>query len=115
MLAGNIPPSTIAATCNISLADIQSTPWCAQVLKESAARITSSPEVSPSKAPEAADDRAALVKELADVKKRFLAVAKKKQADFAKRVRLLSFARICTCCCPVSRETSCDAYSCRLL
>lgn len=58
-----------------------------QVIKESAARAASSVETSPSKAPEAAGgDRSALVKELADVKKRFLAVAKKKQADFAKRV-----------------------------
>lgn len=74
------------------------------MLRESAARSASSPEVSPSKAPEAEDDRAALAKELADVKKRFLAVAKKKQADFAKRVRLLGFPPICTCCCPVSHE-----------
>ena len=62
-----------------------------QVIKEeSAARIASSAEVSPSKSPELGGDGAALVKELADVKKRFLAVAKKKQADFAKRVRLMS-------------------------
>ena len=61
--------------------------WCAQVIKESAARITGSPEASPSDSSEAEGDKAALVKELADVKKRFLAVAKKKQAEFAKRVR----------------------------
>ena len=61
--------------------------WCAQVIKESAARIAGSAEASPSNSPEAEGNKAALVKELADVKKRFLAVAKKKQAEFAKRVR----------------------------
>lgn len=60
-----------------------------QVIKESAARIASSTELSPSRSSELEDSRAALVKELADVKKRFLAVAKKKQADFAKRVCLI--------------------------
>ena len=57
------------------------------MIKESAARIAGSAEASPSDSPEAEGDKAALVKELADVKKRFLAVAKKKQAEFAKRVK----------------------------
>ena len=61
------------------------------MIKESAARIAASADASPSKSPEAEGDKAALVKELADVKKRFLAVAKKKQADFAKRVRRTLF------------------------
>jgi hypothetical protein len=65
--------------------------WCAQVIKESAARIAACAEASPSMSPEAEGDKAALVKELANVKKRFLAVAKKNQADFAKRVRRTLF------------------------
>ena len=56
-----------------------------------AVKERSSAEVSPSKGSELEGDRAALAKELADVKKRFLAVAKKKQADFAKRVPLQNF------------------------
>ena len=82
-----------------------------KVIKESAARIASSTEVSPVKSPGLEDDRAALVKELADVKKRFLAVAKKKQADFAKRVLppepssgprslMLTYPqKVCSACC----------------
>lgn len=64
----------------------------AQVLKESAVRaagvMPASPIVSPNKAPPAAgkDREEALAKELVDLKKRFLAAAKKKQADYAKRV-----------------------------
>lgn len=37
-------------------------------------------------------DAATLARELADVKKRFLAVAKKKQAEYAKRVRPTSLS-----------------------
>ena len=71
-----------------------------KVIKESAARIVSSTEVSPVKSPDLEDDRAAIVKELADVKKRFLAVAKKKQADFAKRVcPPVNSSQVCYCLC----------------
>ncbi len=65
--------------------------WCIQVIKESAARIASFAEASPSESPEPVGDKAALEKELADVKKRFLSVAKKKQVEFAKRVRQTIF------------------------
>jgi hypothetical protein len=44
-----------------------------------------------SRAPASPDlDAAALARELADVKKRFLAVAKRKQAEHARRVRIFS-------------------------
>ena len=63
-----------------------------QVIKESAARIASSTETSPLKSFESEGDKVALLeKEIADMKKRFLSVAKKKQAEYAKRVHFPSY------------------------
>ncbi len=63
-----------------------------QVIKESAARIASSTETSPMKSPESEGDKVVLLeKEIADMKKRFLSVAKKKQAEYAKRVHFPSY------------------------
>ena len=68
-----------------------------QVIEESAARAAGAPSQpgTPGKAaksPRAGADAAMLAAELADVKKRFLAVAKKKQAEYAKKVRTVSFS-----------------------
>ncbi len=70
-----------------------------QVIEESAARAAGAPSQpgTPGKAaksPRAGADAATLAAELADVKKRFLAVAKKKQAEYAKKVRAVSLG----CC-----------------
>jgi len=63
-----------------------------QVIKESAARIASSTETSPMKSPESEGDKVVLLeKEIADMKKRFLSVAKKKQAEYAKRVHFPTY------------------------
>jgi hypothetical protein len=66
------------------------------VIEESAARVAGAAPSQPgtpgkaAKSPRAGADAAALAHELADVKKRFLAVAKKKQAEYAKKVRSLT-------------------------
>ena len=58
------------------------------MLRESAARSASSPEVSPSKAPEAEGRQGGTGEGAGGREEALPAVAKKKQADFAKRVRL---------------------------
>jgi hypothetical protein len=66
------------------------------VIEESTVRAAGAvPSVSPSKAPAAVKAGNDLVpaKELAEAKKRFLAVAKKKQAEYAKKVQELEDAQ----------------------
>lgn len=63
-----------------------------QVIEESVAAAAAAAPGTPGKASRSAaaggaSDAEGLARELADVKKRFLAVAKKKQADYAKRIK----------------------------
>ena len=92
-----IPSCQLSCTNAVFLqADIQEAGPPLQVIEESAARSAGTPSEpgTPSKSaksPQAggaagSGDAAALARELADVKKRFLAVAKKKQAEYAKKV-----------------------------
>lgn len=118
------PQLSPAVFCMSSLPSQHSDACILQVIEESAARAANASDAAtPSKAAPAAaqasDSDAAreLSRELADVKKRFLAVAKKKQADYAKKARapVLACARVvfpdATTCpvCTVRLQAAWDA------